>query len=250
MSNKKLQVLFLVSMFGIILVPLFSNHVVPLYDGVGFPDEPYRYVSAPPGVKNSTLSPSPASATVLLSNGTNQNDISFSSREQGPQVNIYIYGFALKSSINETKISLNSNPKSAKNTVTPKGNIAGNVYAFGYETKNGSISIKSDTNEQRGYIDLRLPQINGAYAIMAFRPLGSQKWQILKTEKVGNDIYQSAVPGFGDYGLVAAKPDKAPDPYTIRMRIIYICLAILLVLCTVLIVLRSRNRKALKKKTK
>src|SRR5881409_3272013 len=64
---------------------LLSPAAVPLYDGVGFPDEPYRFV--PPRGDN----PAATTATVSLrvSGGVNSGGLLANSAELGPQVSVY-----------------------------------------------------------------------------------------------------------------------------------------------------------------
>jgi hypothetical protein len=68
--QKKNYALLLLSAVGIVVISLLSSHIVPLYDGVGFPDEPYRYVN-PPVTSKKTLPPSPAETVATISHGTN-----------------------------------------------------------------------------------------------------------------------------------------------------------------------------------
>ena len=67
---------------------------VPVYDGVGAPDEPYRYVSAPAGVK-STPAPTSAAASTPVSAGASTNGLSLTSAETGPQVALFLPAAAL-----------------------------------------------------------------------------------------------------------------------------------------------------------
>ena len=61
---------------------------LPIYDGIGSPDEPYRYVAPPPGYRH-TPAPTIASDKLPLKNGTNGNTY-LASGEIGPQISIYV----------------------------------------------------------------------------------------------------------------------------------------------------------------
>jgi hypothetical protein len=250
MTLYKKYTFLLASAACVILVSMFSSHVVPLYDGVGFPDEPYRYVSASANVQNSKLQPSPTSVSVAISGGTNQSDVSFSSKEQGPQVNIYIYGFALKNSVTNAKAFLQSQPKAPNGSKALNSAIAGNIYTFSYVIDRGNLSLKPTTNEQRGYIILRLPQQDGAYATMVYRPGKSAEWQKITTTKVGNDFYQGDIQGFGEYALVPVKSGPSQGNSDWRIRIIIILTVILISLCAILVILRRKYAKSAKQRTK
>jgi hypothetical protein len=241
MSFLKKYWLLSTSVAGILIISFFSTHIVPLYDGVGFPDEPYRYVKAPKDAKNnSALSPSPASTAVAISGGTNQSDVSLASREQGPQVSIYVYTQALKASSQTAKAALSATPSVSSDMNTPKGPVAGNVYSFGYQINSGSLAIKQNNKEIRGYVDLRLPQNAGANAVMLYRSSASTAWRTLETLKVGNDIYQAPVDAFGDYALVPAKP--AGSAYKLKLIIICILTVAVLTLSGLLVVLRRKDK--------
>jgi hypothetical protein len=62
---------------------------VPLYDGIGFPDEPYRYAQPPAGAKT-TARPGDAVGTSAGRNGASTEDLDVMSGEQGPQVEIFV----------------------------------------------------------------------------------------------------------------------------------------------------------------
>src|SRR5581483_6600436 len=64
-------------------------HGVPLYDGIGFPDEPYRYVDPPAGSK-ATPAPTLATASTDAANGSNPHAFYANSAEVGPQIAIFL----------------------------------------------------------------------------------------------------------------------------------------------------------------
>jgi hypothetical protein len=235
---KRHWILLLVPAALIVGISLFSNHIVPLYDGVGFPDEPYRYVNPPTAAKK-TLPPSPAETNVVLSHSTNPNDFSFASREQGPQVNIYVYRLSLQSSAAVPKITFKAEPKDPGNTKTPKGKIAGNYYRFGAIGEGGTASFK--TTEGIGYLYLRLPQRFPAGASVIYRTSAKDKWQPLTTQRTGNDIYEAKLKGFGDYALVQSK-DSSSKP-SLPFFVIYVLLFMLALLVAALLFVRFRLHK-------
>jgi hypothetical protein len=114
-AHKKNYVLLLASAVGIVVISLFSSRIVPLYDGVGFPDEPYRYVKPPTSTSKTTLPPSPAETVIAISQGTNQVDFNLVSREQGPQASFYIYHKALKVSPPVNAASFKATPMAPDN---------------------------------------------------------------------------------------------------------------------------------------
>jgi|GEM_PF-1802989 len=247
MSFLKKYFLFFVSVTGIVLVSFFSSKIVPLYDGVGFPDEPYRYVKTPAGVQNANLPPSPAQTYVSLTNGTNQSDFTLATKEQGPQASIYVYSLAL-SSQSAAQAIVKLEPK-APDTNKPKiGAIAGNIYNLSAAPDKGNVAFKSTAHESRGYVDLRLPQNAGVNAVMMYRSGTNQAWRNLGTTKVGNDIYEANIEGVGDYALVPAKVASANHDYKILALVIMGVLVI--VLAVILALLRQQDKKSKKHKSK
>ena len=65
---------------------LLSPTAVPLYDGVGFPDEPYRYV--PPRSSDDFVA-SAARVELRVVDGVNAGGLLANSNELGPQVSVY-----------------------------------------------------------------------------------------------------------------------------------------------------------------
>ena len=64
---------------------LLAPAVTPIYDGPGFPDEPYRYVQAPAGAK-ATKPPTTAKASVTVNSQGLSGAAYSNSAEQGPQI--------------------------------------------------------------------------------------------------------------------------------------------------------------------
>jgi hypothetical protein len=244
--NKRNFALLLCSGLGIVLISLFSSHIVPLYDGVGFPDEPYRYVNS----SSQTLSPSPASAIANIDQGTNADDFNMVSREQGPQISIYIFQHSLKGPASPAKIPIEASPQDAATTKTPIGKIVGNFYRF-TEVGGNKLSF-SKTLKRPGYIDLRLPQDIPQGADIMYRSQPTSSWQKVATTRVGSDVYEANLVGFGDYGLVHTNNIKTGNdsgqPQSKRI-VILIGLAIFFAITTTILVFirlklaRPKNKK-------
>jgi hypothetical protein len=241
---KKYPFLFL-SAAGIILISVFSSRIIPIYDGIGAPDEQYRYSKPPSSQKTATLPPSPAEVSVEIKDSTNQSDFGLASKEQGPQVNIYVYRLAVNAPATNTKITFKAAPKVPESTQTPKGNIAGNAYHLSVADNSGAVTFSS--NNKKGYIDLRIPQGYYAPATMVFRKNQSEKWQPLKTSRVGNDIYEASIVEFGDYALVPPATNSAIGNKSPLLKILVLFI-ILIILLAALIVVRNKHAKTGKNK--
>jgi hypothetical protein len=236
MVKKQPALLFGLIALAVVVTSLLSGSL-PLYDGIGFPDEPYRYVKPPTKAQVTAQGPTNAETLVAITQGTNQVVISFSSLEQGPQVALQVRSNAVSSPVLEGETKLKAAPMAPGSDQTPGGKIAGNFYRFSASNIKGQPTSFKAVPSDVSYVDLRLPQGFPAGATMYYRPLGGQ-WQSLNTDKIGNDIYQSVLIDFGDYGLVStSKQTKPKRPYALFLMG---ASAVLLVIA--LIILRLRNQ--------
>jgi hypothetical protein len=176
--QKKNYALLLLSAVGIVVISLLSSHIVPLYDGVGFPDEPYRYVN-PPVTSKKTLPPSPAETVATISHGTNLDYLSLASREQGPQSSFYVYHKVLKVNPGLKTISLKAIPMAPDSNKPSAGQIAGNFYRFTVTEPKTEVTFSSSKG-LIGYVDLRLPQSFPVGATIVYRNNSSSKWHRIK----------------------------------------------------------------------
>jgi len=68
---------------------LIASAHAPLYDGVGFPDEPYRYLRSPAGQAR-TAPPATAHGELKFADGVNTEKGDFATSELGPQFKLYV----------------------------------------------------------------------------------------------------------------------------------------------------------------
>lgn len=200
-SNKSARLLGL-SIILIATAIACNKHAVPIYDGVGFPDEPYRYVNPPSADLRTSTPPSAATATTTLTNGGSASEISSNSDEQGPQVVLYISPNSLTADPSATSLTITAKPVDVASSDQPTdGVVAGN----GYVVSTDSPSTFHD-QMNTSIIDLRLPQAYSKTTALTgfeFRPTGSTAWKKVETLQVGSDIYQTPFKGFGEYAMVA-----------------------------------------------
>jgi hypothetical protein len=102
----------------------------------------------------------------------------------------------------------------AKGTPVPLGTapgdgmVWGNVYRLTITSDHGPVALRA-TPASASEVILRAPTAAQPGPTMEYRPTG-KTWQQLHTVRVGNDIYQSPLPGLGDCALVRlAAPSKA-----------------------------------------
>jgi hypothetical protein len=197
MNAQRKRFMLIASTLAVLIVAVASKSAVPLYDGVNFPDEPYRYAN--PSRRPATQPP--GSPTLSFTPHDAQSGLSLVSSELGPQLAIYIDASAvhLSPSVQHATISAKA---LAPTTEPGDGAIDGNVYRISGTAASGTFTISAAAHDTFNSIQLRLPQGAPPNPVMEFRPLASTTWQQISTEQVGNDIYQSVVDSFGDYALV------------------------------------------------
>jgi hypothetical protein len=174
---------------------------VPLYDGVGFPDEPYRFVSPPAGYQH-TPPPGSGQGTSPVSSGLNLQALYAQSPEQGPQVVVALAPGVLHTAGSATTMTVRAAPV-APDRNPPGGFIDGNVYRVTATTNtSGAVTYTAATGgASESGLTLRATSARQPGPIMIYRTTASAPWRRLRTARVGNDIYRSAFAGTGEYAL-------------------------------------------------
>src|SRR3954449_1676379 len=134
---------------------LVAPAVVPIYDGPGFPDEPYRYVHAPNG--KSTKPPTVAKASVSV-NAAGLSAAAYSnSAEQGPQIVLYLPAGSLKAPTGVTTVQVSETPFAPSPPLPTDGTIVTNVYRVAATTDKGPVQIVGKTVNQIPTVQMRAP---------------------------------------------------------------------------------------------
>jgi hypothetical protein len=206
---------------------LLSPAAVPVYDGLGAPDEPYRY-AAPPAGTGRTAPPTTATATSPLVNGRTRNGLSVTSAENGPQVSVYLPVGALASS--GSSVVVTATPV-APTDQPPGGRIDGNVYDVAFRAA-GPVTLTSSA--ALAQITLRATTPPRVPPVMEHRSAAGQPWQPLKTVRFGFDIYTSDFTGPGQYALAVVKvaPQKkgaSPTPYLLLGGVVLLVAVVVVV---------------------
>lgn len=178
---------------------LVTPHPVPLYDGVGIPDEPYRYVHAPVGAKR-TAAPTGATGGSAVTNGTNSSFLNVFTGESGPQatVNVPDAGVAAPSG----PVTIRITPL-APSEPPPGPGIDGNVYQVDITSPNGPLSLTAAASQ--GAIYLRAPRQVPSEVVL-YRSGPGQPWRGLDTQQAGNDVWGAVPPGPGQFALSTKAP--------------------------------------------
>lgn len=177
----------------------------PLYDGVGFPDEPYRYVDPPTGAIV-TKPPAPVAVKVqVLGDGSNPA-VALQTVEKGPQVALSLRLGLLQAPSGADAITVTIAPIRAS-TPPPNGQILGNTYRVSFTASRGGAAAVSGDGTYS--IAMRIPQ--GTRDPVAMELFRDGVWTTLRTTQTGSDVYTAAAPGAGEIApvLLSAGSDSS-----------------------------------------
>lgn len=170
---------------------------VPIYDGIGNPDEPYRYVD-PPANYRATKPATTATGTLKVTNGRS-GSAQINTDEYGPQLALYVPVGAFSVPDGATDVTVTATPVSAPGTQPPDGTLEGNVYRVSATAPGGTVDlIGLDT--QAPVLDLRAPTARQPGPV--FEHYENGEWTPYKTSRVGTDIYRTRMGALGDWALV------------------------------------------------
>jgi hypothetical protein len=186
------------SLLALVVAWLVAPAVVPIYDGIGNPDEPYRWVKPPAGVTNSKKPPTTAKVDVPVRNGVSDARYA-NSAESGPQISLYLPSGAFAAPKSATSVTVTAQPLAPTGPAPSKGTIVSNVYRI-TATADGSNVDVVGTGSHAPTLQMRAPSAKQPGPV--FEHLADGKWTQVSTLRVGNDIYQAQATEFGDWALV------------------------------------------------
>lgn len=170
---------------------------LPLYDGIGFPDEPYRFVQPPPGAQE-TKPPTTAHATVSVTGGTNVQLVA-ASAESAPQISLYIPKGRLNLPAGTAQLSVTGAPVQPLPD-TPVQYQWSDVYNV--TASPGSARFKP--GGQQATITLRAASAQRPQPSIAYYEGG--RWHLLPTFPQGQDIYIAELNRFGRFAVIGKNP--------------------------------------------
>jgi hypothetical protein len=185
-----------------------TPHALPIYYGIGFPDEPYRFVDPPPDYRD-TKAPTTATATIPVAGGRSTGGHTVASGEVGPQISLVIFGGALETDADVTTARVIAVPV-ALTGGPPPGHVWSNVYRVTFDTAAGPARLAAGTDSE---IRMRAPSPQQPGPTFYVRH-GDSDWRALDTQQPGRDIYRAELAGAGDYVLAGEDPldVRAKDP--------------------------------------
>lgn len=227
---------------------LVAPAAVPIYDGLGNPDQPYRFVAPPPGWKHT---PPPTVAKAKLT--TNAQGLSTggysNSAEIGPQIVLYVPPGALKVSTGGAPIQVQETPLAPSAPLPADGTIISNVYRITATSPAGPVQLVGRGDSGTPALQMRAPSAKQPSPVFEHRT--ATGWVHSATLQVGQDIYQTEAPVFGDWALVQLQhaPKTAGDTSSgggsggVRVPLLVTGIVIL-VLAGIIVVIRVARSRA------
>lgn len=186
----------------------------PLYDGLGFPDEPYRYVD-PPANAPRTGPPTTATAEVAVRDGRLRTPLKAASAEQGPQVEVVIAADEVVAPPGASTVRLRVQP--VKPTSHPAaGAVWGNVYRVTLSSDKGPVQLRGGPDAATS-IALRAPA-DLPRASLHYRD--SSGWHPLSSVRLGHDRYRATLLTLGDYAAVAMPAPTADEDSNVAVIVV------------------------------
>lgn len=216
---------------------LLSPSAVPVYDGVGVPDEPYRYVTPPAGAPRTAAATS-AVATSPVRSGASSNGLTLSSAEVGPQVSVFVPAGALGvAGAGSSTVTVRAEPRAPADP-PPAARTDGNAYLFTLTDPAGPVSLTPKAALATLY--LRATTARQPGPVMEHRAGAGQPWTALQTSRGGQDIYVAGFVGAGEY--VLAFPTGSVMSH--RSVLPYVLIGLLLLLLVLVLAIRLRSVRA------
>jgi hypothetical protein len=193
-----------IALLSLVAAWVVAPAAVPIYDGAGQPDEPYRYVD-PPSDAKTTLKPTGAHKVLAIIGGVNKDQTYANTEEIAPQFSAYVFPNALKTSPQTTQVDVDVTPKAVAPPLPSDGTIVGNVYSLTLQPDAGTIQVVAPA---RAAMVLAMRAPSGRQPGPVFEHRTATGWEQSRTIRIGNDIYQTTTTEPGDWALVQPASDS------------------------------------------
>jgi hypothetical protein len=191
---------------GLVLSWVVAPAAIPIYDGIGNPDEPYRYVN-PPASAKTTKAPGDGQAVLPVRNGTNPNGQYANTGESGPQLSYYMPAHAFQVPPSATSVRVTAKPLAPTAPLPKDGTIVTNVYRIAATTDGGQPVKVTGSGPSEPSLQMRAPDARQPGPVFEHRT--SSGWERARTIRVAVDVYQAQAPALGDWALVRLKSTPA-----------------------------------------
>lgn len=188
------------SAFALLLAWVVTPAAVPIYDGIGNPDEPYRYVN-PPATAKTTKAPTSVHVSVPVRGGSSAAQFA-NTDESGPQLSLYLPPKALQAPAGATSVDVKVEPTAPSPPLPTDGTIVTNVYRITATADGHPVGV-AGSGPSEPSLQMRAPDARQPGPVFERRT--SSGWQRARTIRVGVDVYQAQAPALGDWALVRLK---------------------------------------------
>lgn len=207
-----------------------SPTAVPVYDGIGQPDEPYRYVERPDGAPV-TAEPTTGRGTSPVVAGLAAYGMNVATQEVAPQFSLFLPPRALRVP-GARAVEVTATPQ-ATVTDPPSGLRAdGNSYVVAFSVPGVTLTRFAAL----ATITMRATSSEQPAPTIYYRPAAGEPWQALKTARAGTEIYAASFPGPGQFQVVF--PAAAEDERSV-LPVVLVGLVVALAVVVVVIRLRA-----------
>jgi len=184
------------------VVAVRPPHAPPLYDGLGAPDEPYRWIVAPLGAK---VANGPATTMTMKVDLTSNQQAIGGTAESGPQLKVAIVPGGLQVPAGATSVTITGTPSEAP-APPAGGTLVSNLYTLSTAAdRPGPVTVVDGT---KVLANLRADVATDQAVV--FESWDGAHWAQLTTRQVGTDIYAAFLPALQPIALI--KLDKGLQP--------------------------------------
>jgi hypothetical protein len=170
---------------------------LPLYDGIGFPDEPYRFVQRPAGAPE-TKAPTVATGSATVSGG-GVGTLVAASAESAPQINLYVPKGKLTVPPGTSDVSITGTP--SQPPTTSRGQY---LWSNVYDVTASPAGTGFKSTEEQATITLRAASAQRPQPSISY--LENGRWHLLPTYAQGQDIYIAELNRFGRFAVIGKNP--------------------------------------------
>ncbi|GAC1400624.1 MAG: hypothetical protein NVSMB52_14250 [Chloroflexota bacterium] len=207
----------------------------PLYDGLTFPSEPYRYLHPPPGNQTS-IPPRSTSFTQKITGKVSPLTVVLTG-ERPPQARLILNDGALAVHPGTTSVSITIQPVPAP-VPPPGGTIDGNVYRFSVTDKRGT-DVPLTRNAEVS-IDLRITGKPGTPVIELFQ---NGQWLPQPTHQyITTPLYSTHVHVLGYYAIVIGGRQSVASSGTPILPFVAVGVVLVALVAILLVLVRLRRR--------
>ena len=191
-----------IAALAVVVAWVVAPAAIPIYDGIGNPDEPYRYVD-PPASAKTTKQPGGGSAVLPVRNGTNPHGQYANTGESGPQLSYYVPAQAFQVPASAKSVTVTAKPFAPTAPLPTDGTIVTNVYRLAATTDGGQTVKVTASGPSEPSLQMRAPDARQPGPVFEHRT--ATGWQRARTIRVAVDVYQAQAPVLGDWALVRLK---------------------------------------------